>query len=251
AEVGNRLREALEGPGPSSVAIIGGANLVNEDAYAWVKLAKSVICTDSVDASLGDGIDAELLATLDRATVDEACSAQCLLLLCGDLREELPVLYLRVREAALSGSTKLVEVSEKPSSLSRYAQVALTYLPGEAPAGVGRVVEAVSAMIGAGGEGLVVAAGKASMAQGDAELNAAIAAISARWPAAKFLPVARRANVMGALEVGAAPGMLPGRIGLEEARDHYESAWGALPGSKGLDTLGILESASRGEITVL
>ncbi|MHB8262217.1 MAG: molybdopterin-dependent oxidoreductase [Acidimicrobiales bacterium] len=251
AEVANRLAEALEGAGPSSVAIIGGANLVNEDAYAWVKLAKSVIRTDSVDASLGDGIDAELLATLDRATVDEACSAQCLLLLCGDLREELPVLYLRVREAALSGSTKLVEISQKSSSLSRYAKAALTYLPGEAPAGVGRVEETVSAMIGAGGEGLVVAAGKASMAQGDAELSAAIAEVITRWPAAKFLPVARRANVMGALEVGAAPGMLPGRVGLEEARDRYESAWGALPASKGLDTLGILEAASAGEIEVL
>ncbi len=250
-EVGNKLADALAARGPSSIAIIGGANLVNEDAYAWVKLAKSVVRTDSVDALLGDGMDAGLLATLDRATIDEACSAKCLLLLCGDLREELPVLYLRVREATISGSTRLVELSQRPSSLSRYAEVSTTYMPGDAPAGVDRLGDVIAAMTGASGEGLVVVAGKASMAQGDEELGAAIMSVMARWPAAKFLPVARRANVMGALEVGMAPGILPGGIGLEEGRDRYESAWGSLPALKGLDTQGILEAASHGEIEVL
>ncbi|MCL4433497.1 MAG: molybdopterin-dependent oxidoreductase [Actinobacteria bacterium] len=250
-EVSNRLADTLAARGPSSIAIIGGANLVNEDAYAWVKLAKSVVRTDSVDALLGDGMDAGLLATLDRATIDEACSAKCLLLLCGDLREELPVLYLRVREAAISGSTRLVELSQRPSSLSRYAEISKMYMPGDAPAGVDRLGDAISAMTGASGAGLVVAAGKASMAQGEAELGATIMSVMARWPAAKFLPVARKANVMGALETGMAPGMLPGGIGLEEGRDRYESAWGALPVSKGLDAHGILEAASHGDIEVL
>ena len=34
------IREALTAGGPESVAVIGGARLTNEDAYAWAKLAK-------------------------------------------------------------------------------------------------------------------------------------------------------------------------------------------------------------------
>ena len=58
---------------PSAVAVIGGARLSNEDAYAWAKLAKGVIGTDTVDAQLGDGLPAELVLGLPRATIDEAC----------------------------------------------------------------------------------------------------------------------------------------------------------------------------------
>ena len=46
--------------GPAAVAVIGGARLTNESAYAWAKLAKGVIGTDSVDAQLGDGLPADL-----------------------------------------------------------------------------------------------------------------------------------------------------------------------------------------------
>ena len=43
-------------------AVMGGARLTNEGAYAWAKLAKGVLGTDSVDAQLGDGLPAELVA---------------------------------------------------------------------------------------------------------------------------------------------------------------------------------------------
>ena len=53
------LTKAKEAAGPGAVAVIGGARLTNESAYAWAKLAKGVIGTDSVDAQLGDGLPAE------------------------------------------------------------------------------------------------------------------------------------------------------------------------------------------------
>ncbi|MDQ3462890.1 MAG: 2Fe-2S iron-sulfur cluster-binding protein [Actinomycetota bacterium] len=37
--------------GPESIAVLGGARGTNEDAYAWSKLARTVLGTDSVDAS--------------------------------------------------------------------------------------------------------------------------------------------------------------------------------------------------------
>src|SRR5207248_1535395 len=52
------LRKGGDG---AAVAVIGGARLPNEDAYAWAKLAKSVLVTDNVDCQLGDGLPAEVV----------------------------------------------------------------------------------------------------------------------------------------------------------------------------------------------
>ncbi|MEO6318315.1 MAG: 2Fe-2S iron-sulfur cluster-binding protein, partial [Acidimicrobiales bacterium] len=52
---------AIKAAAPDKVAVLGGARLTNESAYAWAKLAKGVIGTDHVDAQLGDGLPAELV----------------------------------------------------------------------------------------------------------------------------------------------------------------------------------------------
>ncbi len=95
--VAERLARVRAEHGPEAIGVLGGARLSNEDAYAWAKLAKAVIGTDSVDAQLGDGLPAEVVLGLPRATIDEACAAACVVVLAGDLREELPVLFLRLR----------------------------------------------------------------------------------------------------------------------------------------------------------
>ncbi|MGH9030342.1 MAG: 2Fe-2S iron-sulfur cluster-binding protein, partial [Acidimicrobiales bacterium] len=68
--VAERVSGLAGSGGPSSVGVIGGARLANEDAYAWAKLAKSIIGTDSVDCQLGDGLPAEVVLGLPRATID-------------------------------------------------------------------------------------------------------------------------------------------------------------------------------------
>src|ERR1700689_1666973 len=126
------LSAAKDAGGAGAVALIGGARLTNESAYAWAKLAKGIIGTDSVDAQLGDGLPADLVLGLPRATIDAACAAPVLITLCGDLREELPVLFLRLREAVIGG-TALIEVSPTPTALTALAASSLRIRPGEAP----------------------------------------------------------------------------------------------------------------------
>jgi NADH-quinone oxidoreductase subunit G len=128
------LTAARQAGGPEAVALLGGARCTNEGAYAWAKLAKAVLGTDSVDAQLGDGLPAPLVLSLPRATLDQACSARLVVLLTGDMREELPVLYLRLRRAALDGATSILELAPEPSSLTPYAAVSLDLRPGDAPA---------------------------------------------------------------------------------------------------------------------
>ncbi|MGB7050250.1 MAG: 2Fe-2S iron-sulfur cluster-binding protein, partial [Acidimicrobiales bacterium] len=115
----------------AGVGVIGGARLTNEGAYAWARLAKGVLGTDSVDAQLGDGLPAEMVLGLPAATIDETVNAGTVVLLTGDVREELPVLFLRLRGAALSGGTSIVELSPRSTSLTPYAAASLRYVPGQ------------------------------------------------------------------------------------------------------------------------
>ena len=268
ALVAAKLAGAKDRGGAGSIALLGGARLSNEDAYAWAKLAKGVIGTDSVDAQIGDGLPAEVVVGLPRATIDQACAARCLVVLAGDLRDELPVLYLRVRGAVVDGGVPLVELVSGAGSLTGVATASLAYRPGEAAAVVGALsgggerpgsVDASAwaaaagaiARAGAGGDGVVVILGRPSLAEDGAFVAAAAAAMAAAWPAARFLPALRRGNVMGAIDMGLAPGLLPGRVGLDEGRAWFSPCWTSLPETRGRDAAGILAGLADGSVTTL
>ena len=264
--VAERLGRVRAEQGPGAIGVLGGARLSNEDAYAWAKLAKSVIGTDSVDAQLGDGLPADVVLGLPRATIDEACGAACVVVLSGDLREELPVLFLRLRAAAIDDDVPVVELAPRAGALSEFATAVLAYRPGEAAAVVRGLAsgselpsDAVDgdawaaargalARAGDGGEGIVVVIGRPSLAEDGALVAEAAAAMAAAWPQARFLPALRRGNVMGALDMGLAPGLLPGRVSLEEGRSWYEAAWGSVPVARGRDATSMLGALADGSM---
>jgi NADH-quinone oxidoreductase subunit G len=266
------LRVVTKALSDGPVGIIGGARLANEDAYAWSKLARTVIGTDNIDAQLGDGLPAELVLSLPRATITEACSAKALILLAGDLREDLPVLYLRLRTAAAHDGVPIIDCSPLHTSFAEVASP-VTYRPGETVAlARGLVGAGVSADVPGAtaeqlsralailrpaleaspdGSGIVVVLGRGSLTESPQQLAAAAGVLAEAWPGARFLPALRRANVLGALDMGLAPGVLPGRVSLEGGRDWYSAKWGWLPATRGLDTTGMLEAAANGEIGTL
>ena len=261
------IRAATKAGGPGAVAVIGGARLTNESAYAWAKLAKGIIGTDSVDAQLGDGLPADLVLGLPRATIDGACAAPVVVTLAGDLREELPVLFLRLRAAVMAGTSELVEIAPAPTALSALAAATLQIRPGDAPSmaraltGDGESAQALTthhegaalapgALDAArrvladhpGGEGVVVVAGRPSYAESGEVAAEALRILATALPKASFLPALRRGNVFGALDMGLAPGLLPGRVSLSAGRDRFTRAWGSVPAAAGLGTAEILAS---------
>jgi NADH-quinone oxidoreductase subunit G len=269
ADALERAAAALRAASPQSIGIIGGARLTNEDAYAWAKLAKGVLGTDNVDAQLGDGLPAQAVLGLPRATIDQVCTPGGTVLYLGpDPKEELPVLFLRLRHAVVEDRATLVEVSPRSSGLSSLAAASLQPRPGEAGelvralvanadsdkdvAGVAAAdVNAARALIARSSGPLSVVLGRASVAESaDAVLDAAGAVVAAR-PDARFLPALRRANVHGALDMGLAPGLLPGRVALDDGRDWFAGQWPTVPAAAGLDTEGILSAAADGRIDVL
>jgi len=256
------LRLALDKSGPAGVAVVGGARGTNEDAYAWARFAKGVLRTDNVDAQIGDGLPAPVVLGMERATIPDLERARAIVLLGPDIEEELPVLHLRLRRAAVDLKVPVVELSATDTSFTRYASASLRYRPGEQAALAGRVASALGgaptgdagadavADLVSGREGdVVVVLGRPSLAE-SADHTVAAAAVLA-GPGVKFLSALRRGNVHGALEAGLAPGILPGRVTLEEGREWFTREWGAVPDEPGLDTAGILQAARDGRIDAL
>jgi NADH-quinone oxidoreductase subunit G len=267
------ISSAIASGGGHSVGLIGGSRLPNEDAYAWAKAARVALKTDNVDCQLGDGLAAEVLLGLPRATIDDAATAPLVITLAPDIKDELPVLYLRLRHAIRENGAQLVELTPAPTGLSPLAAETALYRPGEAAslaaaitgsgavvgdvAGVPReTIESIRAHIAAageraaGGHPVVVILGRPSLAESGEQIAAA-ARLMAGIPGVAFLSGLRRGNVNGALDMGLAPGVLPGRVSLEEGREWYQYHWHASLPPHGVGTAGILSDASRGRVGAL
>jgi NADH-quinone oxidoreductase subunit G len=94
----------------------------------------------------------------------------------------------------------------------------------------------------ADGEGVVIVVGRPSYAESGEVVAEAARLLAGALPKATFLPALRRGNVFGAIDMGLAPGLLPGRVDLETGREWFTAAWGKVPAAAGLDTAAILAS---------
>jgi NADH-quinone oxidoreductase subunit G len=220
------IQDATTAAGAESIAVIGGARGSNEDAFAWAQLAHDVIGTPNAYAQMGDGLPVGVLA-MPRATINDVASATTIILLGPDLKEELPVLFLRVKDAVEKRKAKLIEFTPKQGGMSRYAWKSVVYEPGTQVDAVRSALAdpAVAAQIASGSVAIV--AGRANLAETSAATIQALQALLAGVPQATVLPAFRRGNVVGALQVGMRP----------------------RPG--GLDTRGTLQAAADGKIECL
>ncbi len=258
------VTDALKQTPASRVGLIGGARLTNESQYAWTKLFKGGLGTDNVDAQLGDGLPAQLVLSLRRASINEACRPGGTVILCGpDLKEDLGALYLRIRHAVVNDGVTLIEITPTRTGLSGIAAHSLHPAAGEVAAlasalvaaqrgeaqgaaGVSaeQVAQAAAALSGP----VTVVLGRPSIAESVDSVTAAALALT-ELPDVAFLSALRRGNVHGALDMGMAPGLLPGRTPLSAGT--VSEVWANTPSEPGLDTEGMLRAAAAGELDVL
>jgi NADH-quinone oxidoreductase subunit G len=262
AEAIGAAADAIGNADATSVAVLGGARLTNEAAYAWAKLAKGVIGTDNVDAQLDDGLPGHVVVGLPPATIDDACAPGTTVVVVGtNIKEELPVLFLRLRDAVINRGVKVVELSPIATGISSLAAVSLVHRPGEAHLAMSALVAGgdpaavldgdVAAARALLGDNVVAIVGRASVGESaDAVVEAAAILLEARDDV-RFLVALRRANARGAIDMGLAPGLLPGRVSLDTGRQWFHEHWTTLPASDGLDATGILTAAAEGRIDVL
>jgi len=192
------IRHAREG----SVAILGGARGTNEDAFMWGALADAAGITMR-DAQLDDGLPVSVFS-YQQATIDSACAGGTVILLAPDIKEELPVLYLRLRDAVQKKRIRLIEISSHETGLTKYAWKSIRAESGTAASAIpGLLAQAdISEQLASGP--VVVVAGRPNLAESASHTMDALSAVLTVAPSASVLPVLRRGNVRGALSLGLA-----------------------------------------------
>jgi NADH-quinone oxidoreductase subunit G len=253
--VANRLDLVRSEDGGTALAVIGGAQGTNEDAYALSKFARLALGTNNVDCRPEGSLSSHFLAgVVDRAVIDDLDSATAIVVWGPDLKEEHPTLYLRVRRAAQELGVELAIIHPRSTGLDDRASLKIEYRPG---GGFGLLDE-----IAAGGhpelsrmlesERVVALIGIASAADGPQLAESAAALFRQTARQARVLPLASRANTYGALDMGLAPDLFPGRVPIDESTAAtLGESWGKVPGKVGLDTAGILEGLDTGDIRAL
>ena len=251
-EVASKLGSYL----PAEVGAIGGANGTNEEAFTLSTFMRTVIGSPHVDAQLGDGLDPHFAAAVTpRATISDLDGASTILVWGPDLKETHPVLYLRVRKAVRNGAA-LVVASPAGTGLDGIAAHVVRYRAGSGAdtlrkLGAGdKDLAEVRATLDDGP--VVTLVGRSSLAE-DPRLAEAVAAFARDLPGAGLLPLLSRANVFGALDMGLAPTLLPGRASTTDAdaAEAFEAAIGHLPSEPGRSTLEMFEAVLAGEMKAL
>jgi NADH-quinone oxidoreductase subunit G len=259
SEALRRAADGIRATRAKGVGVLVGGHLTDQDAYALQKLARVTFGSNNVDARNWPEADADAAAVARVAglpggapTYRDLEAAKAVVLVDLDPHEESPILFLRLRKAAVRRGVPVVAVGPRPGRLAEFATVVATR-PGGEPAAlerIGRGEGDAGRLVKDAGAGTVVLAGWRGAAGG----GLAAAARLADTLGAGFAWVPRRAGDRGALDAGARPELLPGgrRVADETARAELAAAWGAeLPAGPGLDGPAMLRAAADGELGVL
>ncbi len=265
-----KLEPVLKGDGQAGLLV--GESMCDEDTYVAQKFARVVLGTNNVDHRSAGGVSADAIPP--DLTYEDLLSSDLVVLVSFDAREELPLVFLRLRIAATKRGLRTAIVHPRDVSLSKYAAARLSPLPGAEAATGAAVASALGVTLAggsqalAGGEGLdptdieafatalrnadrpvIVLGPRACSSEVVRAWRGVANALDARWGWAP-----RRAGTKGAIAGGAHPGLLPGwrLLSDDAARADVGRAWGAdLSDVPGLDATSILEKAASGDLDVL
>ncbi len=263
------LSAAVEA-GEHRVAIITGARVADEDAWALSKLARTTLRTDRVDSRgrfAGAGDLGSLTALLGRqsATYADVEQAPVTLVVGLDPEEEVPILHLRLRKAWRKHTAKLVSVGPRMGSLAEYTWRRLATDPDTEAA----ALAALGAQLGVADLGsdydapqlgdvaaaVQEAGADAVILVGERAGAGALAAAGriADHLGAKVAFVPSGAGTRGALDAGLASGLLPGGRSAADDQDRADVAavWGDLVDPVEGDLEELLTRVSKKDVDVL
>src|SRR5215213_8934676 len=261
SEALRRAADGIRAARSTGVGVLVGGHLTDQDAYALQKLARVALGTNNVDARAWPetGADAAAVASVAGRGPDEGIptyrdleAARAVVVVDLDPHEESPILWLRLRKAAMRRGVPVVAVGSRPGRLAEFATVVATRPGGQADAleRLGRGEGDDGKLLTEGEGEVIVLAGWRGAATGGLAAGARLASTLG----GRFAWVPRRAGDRGALDVGARPDLMPGGrpVGDEAARGELAEAWRAeLPAAPGLDGPAMVAAAAAGELGVL
>ncbi len=248
--IGQRLGEIVEESGPESVGGIGSTQATNEANYLFQRFMRAVVGTNNVD-HIGRVPD----AARPLGSLAEVANADVIFLMGVDPAEEAPIVELLIRRAVLTKGTKVIIANPRRIALNRYGGPWLAYKPGTEVAllnelvkretsNVKRKTSDVEEVTGIPGETLRQAAD--ILAQAERVLIICGPAFNIQYPISNIQSLtnssgpyylAEDCNSLGALEMGVAPHLLPGRQSLTD--------------NTGLSADEMLEAATEGQLKAL
>jgi NADH-quinone oxidoreductase subunit G len=222
------------------VGVLAGGHLTTEDAYAIGRLAKEAIGTRDVDSRIQDA-GAPYERALDvlgvagsSASINDLDHARTILWAGPDPKQELPVLYLRLRQAVLDRGAKLIVVAPRRMSVDAFAtHVVRCEAEREADA-VETLVHGTAAASDIG-EPLVACWGPSAPGRDQGAFFDAVLGFASDRNA-KVLVCPPHAGSQGLLDMGVHPALDAGHV---RAAQH------------GRDTAAILEAAASAELDTL
>ena len=249
----------LAAAGSSTGVLVGGRSTV-EDAYAYARFARVALGSDSIDFRVRESSSEEaaflaavIAGTPVTTTYESLEQAPIVMTVALEPEDESPIVFLRLRKAARSGRTRIVNVGAVATKgLTKVRGELLAALPG-AEAQVLQMLPAdIRSALGQPGAVILVGERIASVVGGPS----AVAALATET-GASLAWVPRRAGERGALDAGALAGLLPGGRQLVDpsARKQVAAAWGIdaseLPTGVGFAGENLLAAARDGVLGAL
>ncbi len=123
------LRAVQATNGPDSVGGIASSRSTNEELYLFQKVFRAGLGTNNVDHRLKERWyeDDGLLGLPLSGPIQGLEKADAILVLGGDVAQEQPIVFLRLRKAVVRGGTRLVLANPKATELDRLAHLWLGY----------------------------------------------------------------------------------------------------------------------------
>ncbi|QCQ90711.1 NADH-quinone oxidoreductase subunit G [Rhodococcus sp. SGAir0479] len=238
--------------------LVGGRATV-EDAYAYAKFARTVLGTNDIDfrTRVHSAEETDFLASRvagrvigadpTAVTYDDLERSPAILLVAFEPEEESPIVFLRLRKAVRTRRTVVMSIAPFATrGLEKIDGRLLRAVPGDEPA----ILDELESSDFLRCAGAVILVGeRAAGIPGTLSAVARLADVTG----ARIGWIPRRAGDRGAVEVGAAPALLPGGRPIDDptARREVGSVWGTLPEGRGRDTSAILAAAASGELGAL
>ncbi|MBI3405008.1 MAG: NADH-quinone oxidoreductase subunit NuoG [Acidobacteria bacterium] len=254
AEVGTRLAAVHKQHGAQAIGFIGSNRTTNEENYMLTRLARGVVGTNNIDhhrtadyaglaAALGEKSSQGALATME-----QLCSAKCILLIGNDPTKQNPLVAWQIRSAVRLNSAKFYALNAKAIRLHRKATTSLICEAGGEAAivkwlatGQGdmeaeTVLDLIAIQAAIEKEKDVVIVFGAELT--GAAIRDLVTFGSKLQGQTRYVALGDYANSRGAADLGLQPEFLPGYGSVSDAaeRERWSKAWGAsLPAEPGLD----------------
>ncbi|MGV9709618.1 NADH-quinone oxidoreductase subunit G [Gordonia sp. NPDC003424] len=252
------LRDAAAGltTNRGRTGVLAGGRLTAEDAYAYSRFARTVLDTNDIDfrvrahsAEETKFLAARIATRSDDVTYRDLDGAPAVLLVAFEPEEESPIVFIRMRRAVRTAGQRVTAIAPwRSRGVTKLDGALLQTIPGDEAS----VLDSVTASDAVAAPGSIIVVGE-RLATVPGGLTAA--ARLAERTGARLAWIPRRAGERGALEVGAAPNLLPGGRPLADAdaRAEIARAWQVreLPSTAGRDTAGIVDAIRARQLGAL